>query len=76
MVCSRLRNYLTRDLSRTHCAFKQEGHGHGHGHRIFILATYPEGMNNQSQPSFTQHPSADPTEVQRLVYIKLLICLL
>ncbi len=46
-------------------------HGHGHGHGIFILATHPEGIWTtnciESQPSFTQHPSADPTEGTRAV---------
>ncbi len=37
-------------------------HGHGHGHGIFILATHPEGTwTTNPKPSFTQHPSADPT---------------
>ncbi len=36
---------------------------HGHGHGIFILATHPEGIwTTNPKPSFTQHPSADPTK--------------
>jgi hypothetical protein len=43
------------------------GHGYGHRHGLFILATYYEGKWTTipigiSQPSFTEHPSADPTE--------------
>ncbi len=48
-------------------------HSHGHGHGIFILATHSKGTwPTNPKPSFTQHPSADPT---RALYACLPACL-
>ncbi len=51
----------SRSRSRT-VYFSNISPCHGHGHGIFILATHPKGTwSTNPKPSFTQHPSADPT---------------